>query len=257
LPEAEKVCPSCGKPLQACGSEDSEQLESESIVFRRLSRRRRGPRTWACPGPRTCAAPPAAQLIPQSLLGVSVWVEILLDKFASYRPTQRLLEHGRSLGLDLTPGTITDGLQRLEPLFTPILAALLERNRPSPYKPADETRWLVFGEQQGQVGFGWWLWAFSSQDSVVYMRDASRSHRVPEEHYPAEAGGVLLVDRYSAWRQRWFPSGGHFSCGRSIPGGGCRGICTAARKRAATRRRTSTSSYRGTCRKRGAHSCAR
>jgi transposase len=200
LPEAEKVCPSCGQPLKACGSEDSEQLEIEIVVFRRVIRRRRAQRTCDCPGPRTCTAPPAAKLIPKSLLGVSVWVEILLDKFASYRPTQRLLEHWRSLGLDLAPGTVTDGLQRLEPLFTPILAALRKRNRQSHYKQADETRWLVFVEQQGKVGFGWWLWAFSSKDTVVYLLDASRSHRVPEEHYPAGASGVLMVDRYSAYK---------------------------------------------------------
>jgi transposase len=32
----------------------------------------------------------------------------------------------------------------------------------------------------------------------VYLLDDSRSHRVPEDHYPASAGGVLMVDRYSA-----------------------------------------------------------
>ena len=147
-----------------------------------------------------CTAPPAAKLIPKSLLGVSVWVEILLDKFASYRPTQRLLEQWRLLGLDLAAGTITDGLQRLEPLFAPLLEALLKRNRQSHYKQADETRWLVFVEQQGKVGFGWWLWVFNSDDTVVYILDASRSHQVPEDHYPAQAGGVLMVDRYSAYK---------------------------------------------------------
>jgi transposase len=96
LPEADKVCPSCGKPLKACGSEDSEQLEIEIIVFRRVIQRRRGQRTCDCPGPRTCTAPPAAKLLPKSLLGASLWVEILLDKFASSRPTQRLLEQWRS-----------------------------------------------------------------------------------------------------------------------------------------------------------------
>ena len=105
------------------------------------------------------------KLIPKSLLGVSVWVEILLDKFASYRPTQRLLEQWRLLGLDLASGTITDGLHRLEPLFAPLLEALLKRNRQSHYKQADETRWLVFVEQQGKVGFGWWLWVFNSEDT--------------------------------------------------------------------------------------------
>jgi transposase len=200
LPAAAQVCPHCGLPLKACGTEDSEQLEIDTVVYRRVIRRRRGERTCGCPGPRTVTAPPAPKLIPKALLGVSVWVEILLDKFASYRPTQRLLEHWRLLGLDLAAGTVTDGLQRLEPLFQPILEALRQRNRLSPYKQADETRWLVFVEQQGKVGFGWWLWVFNSEDTVVYILDDTRSHDVPEEHYPAQAGGVLMVDRYSAYK---------------------------------------------------------
>jgi transposase len=200
LSEQQRVCPHCGKPLKACGAEDSEQLEIEVQVYRRVIHRRRGQRTCACPGPRTVTAPPAPKLLPRSLLGTSVWVEVLLDKFDSYRPTQRLLEQWRFLGLDLAGGTLTDGLRRLEPLFVPILEAVLERNRQSHYKQADETRWLVFVEQQGKVGFGWWLWVFEGQDSVVYLLDESRSHRVPEEHYPAGASGVLMVDRYSAYK---------------------------------------------------------
>jgi len=200
LPATDQICPHCSLPLKACGTEDSEQLEIEITVFRRVIRRRRGQRTCGCPGPRTITAPPAPKLILKSLLGVSVWVEILLDKFASYRPTQRLLAQWQLLGLDLAAGTVTDGLQRLEPLLGPIMEALRKRNRQSHYKQADETRWLVFVEQQGKVGFGWWLWAFSSNDTVVYILDVSRSHRVPEDHYPAKAGGVLMVDRYSAYK---------------------------------------------------------
>ena len=200
LPEADQTCPHCGRPLKACTSEDSEQLEIESIVYRRVIRRRRGQRTCSCPGPRSVTAPRAPKLIPKSLLGVSPWVEILLDKFASYRPTQRLLEQWRLLGLDVAAGTVTDGLQRLEPLFQPIQEALLKRNGQSYYKQADETRWRVFVEQQGKVGCGWWLWVFNSEDTVVYLVDASRSHQVPEDHYPPQADGVLTVDRYSAYK---------------------------------------------------------
>ena len=200
LPATDQICPHCSLPLKACGTEDSEQLEIEITVFRRVIRRRRGQRTCGCPGPRTLTAPPAPKLILKSLLGVSVWVEILLDKFASYRPTQRLLAQWRLLGLDLAAGTVTDGLQRLEPLLRPIMEALQKRNRQSHYKQADETRWLVFVEQQGKVGFGWWLWVFNSEDTVVYILDDSRSHHVPEDHYPPQAGGVLMVDRYSAYK---------------------------------------------------------
>ena len=115
LPQAEQVCPHCGRPLKACGGEDSEQLEIEIGVYRRVMRRRRSRRTCDCPGPRTVTAPPPPRLIPKALLGVSVWVEILPDKFAGHRPTRRLLEQWRLLGLDLAAGTVTDGLQRLEP----------------------------------------------------------------------------------------------------------------------------------------------
>src|SRR5438876_5774011 len=53
LPEAEKICPDCGRPLKTCGTEDSEQLEIEIIVYRRVIRRQRGQRTCGCSGQRT------------------------------------------------------------------------------------------------------------------------------------------------------------------------------------------------------------
>ena len=101
----------------ACGAEVSEQLEIETEVDRRVIRRRRYQRTCRCPGPRTVAAPAVPKLIPKGRLGVSIWVEILLDKFATQRPTERLLGSWEWLGLDLSAGTVTDGLHRLEPLF--------------------------------------------------------------------------------------------------------------------------------------------
>ena len=157
-------------------------------------------RTCRCSGQRTWTASPAPKLIPKGLLGVSLWVEILLDKFASQRPTERLLKHWQTLGLDLAPGTVTDGLRRLQPLFEPIMTALRERNRQSDLTQADETRWLVFTEVEGKASHTWWLWAFSSSDTVVYLLDPTRSHTVPENHFPQQARGVLVVDRYSAYK---------------------------------------------------------
>src|ERR1700737_3558544 len=70
LPAGEQPCPHCGLPLKACGTEDSQQLEIDMTVFRRVIRRRRYQRTCACPGQRTFTAPAAPKLIPKSLLGV-------------------------------------------------------------------------------------------------------------------------------------------------------------------------------------------
>ena len=200
LPESERVCPICGLPLAACGAEESEQIEIETVIYRRVIRRRRYQRTCACPGPRTVIAPPVPKLIPKGRLGVSMWVEILLDKYASQRPTERLLRSWRLLGLDLSAGTVANGLHRLQPLFRGLYEALITRSRASAFHQADETRWLVFVAKEGKTGHGWWLWVVGSAEVAVYILDPSRSHKVPETHFSKNARGVLLVDRYSAYK---------------------------------------------------------
>jgi transposase len=201
LPADQRVCPQCGAALSPSDTEDSEQIEIEVRAYRRRIRRRRYQRTCTCSNcPRTVTATPAPKLIPKGVLGVSIWVEILLDKFASHRPTERLLGQWQLLGLDVAAGTVASGLERLEPLFQPLYDALLERNAASPFAQADETRWMVFAAQEGKTGYRWWLWVFLGEDTVVFRLDPTRSHEVPEGHFPADARAVLMVDRYSAYK---------------------------------------------------------
>ncbi|HEX4607633.1 MAG TPA: hypothetical protein VH092_05445 [Urbifossiella sp.] len=76
LPEADRWCPCCGRPLAGCGTEDSEQVEVRTEVYRRVIRRRRYLRTCDGPGPPTRTAPPPPKLIPKSRFGTSVRVEV-------------------------------------------------------------------------------------------------------------------------------------------------------------------------------------
>ena len=201
LAEDQRACPKCGCALTPSDAEESQLIEIEVRAYRRKIRRRRYRRTCTCTGcPQTFTAAPAPKLIPKGRLGVSVWVEILIDKYFSHRPTERLLAQWQLLGLDLAAGTVADGLRRLEPLFTPLYEALLARNAQSAYMQADETRWLVFIVQEGKTGYGWWLWVFLGQDTVAYRLDPHRSHDVPQAHFPAEASLVLMVDRYAAYK---------------------------------------------------------
>jgi len=201
MPPEGCVCRRCGKPLADLGqTEDSEQVDVEFIVYRRRIRRRRYRKTCHCPGQQTLTAPKPPKLIPKGRYGLSLWVHLLLEKFHSGRPIQRTIEQLRLYGLRLAAGTITDGLKRIEPLLQPIYVALRERNVQSALHHADETRWLVFVEKQGKSGYRWWLWVFAGEDSVVYVLDPTRSHEVPEGHFPADARGVLIVDRYSAYK---------------------------------------------------------
>ena len=209
LPPERSVCPCCGLPLLPLSdTEDSEQIEIEVSAYRRVIHRRRYRRTCTCEGPITRTAPPPPKLIPKGRYGLSVWVEILLDKYFSYRPTERLLASWRLLGLDLAPGTVTDGLEQLEVLLRPIDAALKTRNSQGDLHQGDETRWRVFIALEGKEGYGWWLWVVLGPDTVIYLLDASRSHTVPEDHFRAESRGVLVVDRYAAYKaMSWVKDG--------------------------------------------------
>jgi hypothetical protein len=129
LPPERCVCPQCGKPLLLHGdTEDSEQIEIKVRAYRRVIHRRRYQRTPPATA-RSPSPPPAPKLIPKGRYGISVWVEILLDKDFSFRPTERLLASWELLGLNLAPGTVTDRLGQLEVLLRPIYQALRDQNR--------------------------------------------------------------------------------------------------------------------------------
>jgi transposase len=150
--------------------------------------------------PAVVPAPLPPKLIPKGRYGISLWVTVLLDKFCFLRPTQRLLEDLKTHGLELSMGTVTDGLRRLAPLFEPIVDEIVTRNLEERQWHADETTWRVFETVEGKVGFGWWLWVFESVSTVVFVVDPTRSARVPEAHFAGVEGGVLIVDRYAAYK---------------------------------------------------------
>jgi transposase len=202
LPEGQRQCSSCGLPFAPFpDTDDTTILEVEVRAHRRVCRRRRYRPRCACgchPGIVSAAPPP--RLIPKSILGVSIWVTVLLDKFHFYRPTYRLLADLRTHGLDLSLGTLTNGLQRLVPLFKPLYEKLAQRQQEQKHWHADETRWLMFISCEGKVGHRWYLWAFCSKDVVVFVLSPWRAHEVPQEHLGKDAEGILNVDRYVAYK---------------------------------------------------------
>jgi len=123
----------------------------------------------------------------------------LLDKYASYRPTHRLLAQWRLHGLDLAPGTITDGLQRLVPLFEPVYEALRTHLQRQDHWHGDETYWQVFATVEGKVGYDWYLWLVLSAEVAVFTLAAGRGHEVPEAVLGDQARGILNADRYRAY----------------------------------------------------------
>jgi transposase len=202
IPGEECCCRRCGRPFApVSGTEDSTILEVEVKAHRRIIRRHRYRPTCDCGvHPGVVTAPPAPRVLPKSILGVSLLVEVLVDKYLSYRPTYRLLAELATRDLDLSLGTVTDALQRLLPLFAPVYQALADHSRRQPLWHGDETRWLVFATVEGKVGFRWYLWVFHSAEVVVFVLAQGRAHDVPEEYLGPQAEGIMVVDRYKAYQ---------------------------------------------------------
>src|SRR5713101_8133099 len=173
LSEAAQHCPACGEAFTPFpGAEESTIIEVQVQAHMRRIQRPRSQKTCGCPQVAgIVTAPPAPRVIPKSPLGVSVWTQVLLDKYLYGRPTYRFCEALRHHGLHLSQGTLTDGLQRLAGLFEPVMPALYERQMREKLFHGDETRWEVFEEVEGKTGHRWYLWVMQSA-SVVFYRMA-------------------------------------------------------------------------------------
>jgi transposase len=201
LPVDATHCSQCGAAFASLpGTDDGHILEVDVRAHRRRYHRRRYVRTCTCSQtPALLTAPPPPKLIPKGYLGISVWVLLLLEKYAAYQPSYRFLALLRSFGVDLPLGTVTDGLKKLVPLFEPLYRALVEHQRQEHHWHCDETRWLVFIEQEGKVGHNWSLWVFCSPQAVVFVLDPTRAHEVPETHL-AGTTGIASVDRAAVYK---------------------------------------------------------
>jgi transposase len=202
LPAEEQCCPRCGLPYVLFpGTEDSDMVEVQVKAHVRRIRRKRYMPTCSCAElPVIITAPSPAKLIPKGAYGDSVWIQVLLDKFLFYRPTFRLLESLKLLGVEISQGTITGGLKRLASLFKPVYHVCVGKSQQEQHWHADETRWLVFEEVEGKVGYRWYVWVFKSVSTVVYILDQSRSSSVPKTHLKHVRDSLLSVDRYSAYK---------------------------------------------------------
>jgi transposase len=202
LPKNQQCCPCCGEPFEEIpGSADGYILEIDVRPHRRRYHRQRYRRRCTCPNqPLVVTAPPPDKVLSKSGIGISLWVFLLQHKFEFFQPLHRVIAELSSNDLSLPAGTITDGLQKLVPLFQPLYQLLVEHNRAEGHWHGDETRWRMFVKRPDKVGFVWMLWVFAAKESIVFVLDPTRSHNVPEDHFGNDAEGILNVDRYSAYK---------------------------------------------------------
>ena len=195
-------CPKCGKPFSVFpATEDSEQIEWDVILRRRIDKRVRYIPTCNCRAvPGIVTAPPPPKLIPRSMFAASFWIRLIMEKFLFQRPLYRVRKVLALEGLSVSQGTLTGGLRRLGELLQPVYALILEHNRQAKHWKMDETRWMVFEEVEGKNGYRWWLWVVITADTVVYLLEPTRSAQVPQDHLPKDSQGIINADRYIVYK---------------------------------------------------------
>jgi transposase len=205
LPEDQRLCACCGKPFAAMEqTDDGEILEIEVRAHRRRYQRKRYRPTCKC-GVHSpvVSAPPPAKLIPKGHLGISIWVQVLIQKFVCFQPLQRVLRDLHSHGLDLASATVIGGLHKLLPLFRPLYQALIDRHLASDRWHGDDTRWQVFEPIPEKIDGYWTLSVYGCDQVIVFVLNPTRAHDVPENYF-GDATGILNVDRatnFKAMRQ--------------------------------------------------------
>lgn len=196
-------CPQCGLGLKPFpGTEDSEVLEIEVKAYRRIIHRKRYAPTCQCGClPGIVCVPAAPKLIAKGKFGISVWTQVLLDKFLYARPSHRLLQEFEHHGLPMSAGTLSDGLQTIAPMFAPIKQAFIDKLRSELHWHADETRWAVFLHAQYNSAHHWYLWVFHSPSVVHYVLNPSRAAQVVINELRGVKSGIISCDRYSAYKK--------------------------------------------------------
>lgn len=91
------------------------------------------------------------------------------------------------LGLSITPGGLSQALDRAADKVETDYAALVTTIRTSDVVYADETSWWV-GEPK------WWLWTFTTPTTTVYRVEKSRASDVAQETLGESFDGMLVSD---------------------------------------------------------------
>ena len=205
LPSHQQICPQCAKPYVGISkTEDSDIIEIDVAAHVRRIKRQCYRKGCDCPQvPTLITAPPAPRLIPKSSIGVSVWVEVLLQKYQYSIPTNRFCTDLKTLGAPISQGTLTGGLQKMAPLFEPLCEALMERHLTERLFHGDETRWKVFQEVEGKIGHRWYLWLTRSASVVFFWMAPGRGADEIKAHLSELNRDVTIIfvcDRYKAYQ---------------------------------------------------------
>ena len=183
-------CPHCGQPV-GDPQPRIHYIEEIPRVRPRVSQIITYRGNCPCCGPVESVHPlqiSRAQGAAQVQLGpraLALAAELNKAQGLSMRKTCQVLEN--LVGLKLSPGGLSQALDRVADRVRFEQQQLLTDLREAPAVFVDETSWWV-----GQPG--WWLWAFTTPETTLYAVEPSRGSQVVEATLGEQFSGTLVSD---------------------------------------------------------------
>jgi transposase len=199
VPEAERICPDCGKPMRSIGADTTERghVVPARIVVRRFVRQK-----YACPdghAVKTAAAPEG--VIDGAKYEASVYAHVATSKYADHLPLHRLEGIFKRHGVHLPKQTMWDMLVTVDELLAqPVLRQMHKELLCEQVLHTDETPVTLRlengkGSKQGYA-WGWRNLHGVGPSKVLIEFKTSRSRDGPLD-FLKEWSGTLIGDGYS------------------------------------------------------------
>jgi len=130
LPESERACGSCGRPLRAIGEDVSELLELVPAHFRVQEHHRVKYACGRCKDGVT-TAPGPAKLIDKGLAGPGLLAHVAVSKYEDHIPLHRLSEMYARGGVELARSTLCGWVEAVAEEVRPVVARIWEKAQAS------------------------------------------------------------------------------------------------------------------------------
>ena len=207
LGEEERRCGCCGQAYEPIGGDEvSSEITWRVVVHRIEHRRRRYRRSCDCSGSAMVkVAPVPAKVVPKGLLSALAIASVLVEKFALGRPVNKIIASLAMNGLEVSAGTVTGVLAKVNVLLAPLAAGIAGRVRSASWWYCDETSWACFSDPDCHPDGRkrrWWLWVARSADATLFVAASSRAAKVLDALLGADdasTSGIVCSDMYAAY----------------------------------------------------------
>ena len=190
-------CPNCRVAMIATGmTEDSEVLHEIPKQYVIIRKKRMKYACGSCHGALvTAPAPPS--ILPGSSYSDDLVVDVTLSKYCDLIPVERYAAIAARLGVQgLPPHSLIEGTHHLATLLEPVYLMIRMEVLVAIVLAADETPHRML---EGSPKKKWFLWGFSSRESVYYETHSTRAGEIAASLLRDSKCEVLLSDVYSGY----------------------------------------------------------